>query len=131
MEGSNIKLQKWAIGICLVITSLKGVSSMKLHRDLKISQKSAWHMAHRIRMAWNGESASTSHGRRTSTVWRSFWAIMKRGYYGVNEFSGRHSDYCLDTMDQMIGVARGMVGQRLRYDLIKPNGRPSDRELAA
>lgn len=26
---------------------------MKLHRDLGITQKSAWHMAHRIREAWN------------------------------------------------------------------------------
>ena len=31
------------------MTNLKGVSSMKLHRDLGITQKSAWHMAHRIR----------------------------------------------------------------------------------
>ena len=33
-------------------TSLKGVSSMKLHRDLGISQPTAWHLAHRIRKAW-------------------------------------------------------------------------------
>ncbi len=31
------------------MTNLKGVSSMKLHRDLRISQKAAWHMTHRIR----------------------------------------------------------------------------------
>ena len=30
-------------------TSLKGVSSMKLHRDLGITQKSAWLMSHRLR----------------------------------------------------------------------------------
>ena len=29
---------------------------MKLHRDLGISQKSAWHLLHRIREAWNSES---------------------------------------------------------------------------
>ena len=34
-------------------TNLKGVSSMKLHRDLGITQKSAWYMAHRIREAWD------------------------------------------------------------------------------
>ena len=52
MEGSNINFRKWAIAIYLVTTNLKGVSSMKLHRDLKISQKSAWHMLHRIRKAY-------------------------------------------------------------------------------
>ena len=39
----------------MFMTNLKGVSSMKLHRDLGISQKSAWHMAHRIREALDTE----------------------------------------------------------------------------
>ena len=51
MQDSNLPLRKWAIAIYQFTTSLKGVSSMKLHRDLKITQKSAWHMAHRIREA--------------------------------------------------------------------------------
>jgi transposase-like protein len=41
MERSKITLCKWAIGIYLSTTSLKGVSSLKLHRDLSITQKSA------------------------------------------------------------------------------------------
>ena len=52
MEASNIPYRKWAIAFYLFATNLKGVSSMKLHRDLKITQKSAWFMAHRIREAW-------------------------------------------------------------------------------
>ena len=51
LERSKIPLRKWAIAIYLSATSLKGVSSMKLHRDLNITQKSAWFMAHRIREA--------------------------------------------------------------------------------
>ena len=53
MERTRIGYQKWAIGLFLYITNLKGVSSMKLHRDLKISQKSAWFMLHRFREAFN------------------------------------------------------------------------------
>ena len=52
MEASNIGYQKWAIAMYLSLTSLKSVSSMKLHRDLAITQKSAWHMAHRLRQAF-------------------------------------------------------------------------------
>lgn len=52
MEGSNIPYRKWAIAIYLVATNLKGVSGLKLHGDLKITQKSAWHMLHRIRKAY-------------------------------------------------------------------------------
>ena len=51
MECSRIPLRKWAIAVYLCATSLKGVSSMKLHRDLGITQKSAWFMAHRLREA--------------------------------------------------------------------------------
>ena len=49
LQSSNISLDKWAIAFYLYMTNLKGVSSMKLHRDLGITQKAAWHMAHRIR----------------------------------------------------------------------------------
>ena len=52
MEGSNLGCQTWAIAIYQLTTNLKGVSSMKLHRDLGITQKSAWHLAHRIRLAF-------------------------------------------------------------------------------
>ena len=52
MQRSKIPLRKWAIAIYLVLTSLKSVSSMKLHRELGISQVTAWFMLHRIREAW-------------------------------------------------------------------------------
>ena len=51
MEGSKLGFQTWMIATYLLTTSLKGVSSMKLHRDLKINQRSAWFLAHRLRLA--------------------------------------------------------------------------------
>lgn len=51
MEASNIGYQNWIIALFLVTTSLKGVSSMKLHHDLGIGQKAAWFLAMRIRDA--------------------------------------------------------------------------------
>ena len=238
MQSSKLGMHVWIIAIYLMSTSLKGSSSMKLHRDLSVTQKTAWHLAHRIRKSWGGdlarlfegpaevdeayfggkeankhESRKLNAGRGTvgkvavagvkdresnrisaavvdNTTKRelhrfvadrvelgadiytdelasyrglpnhaavkhgtgqyvsgqahvngmeSFWAMMKRGYYGtyhrmspkhldryVDEFSGRHNARCLDTLDQMALVARGRLGKRLRYrDLIRPNGRPS------
>ncbi len=52
MENSKLGYQQWLLALYLLTTSLKGVSSMKLHRDLGITQKSAWHLAHRLREAW-------------------------------------------------------------------------------
>ena len=45
-------LRQWVFAIYLEMTSLKGVSSMKLHRDIGVTQKTAWFMLHRIREAW-------------------------------------------------------------------------------
>lgn len=61
MQASNLGFQVWAIAIYLTLTSLKSVSSMKLHRDLNITQKSAWHLAHRLRKAY-AESGSMFSG---------------------------------------------------------------------
>lgn len=51
MECSKIGYQDWLLAMFLVMTNLKGVSSMKLHRDLEINQRSAWFLAHRLRLA--------------------------------------------------------------------------------
>ena len=41
-------------------TNLKDVSSMKLHRDLEVTQKTAWHLAHRIRETFKDEAVAFS-----------------------------------------------------------------------
>ena len=51
MEGSKLKFRVWAIGLYLYTTNIKGISSMRLHRELGIGQKAAWHLLHRIRKA--------------------------------------------------------------------------------
>ena len=52
MAGSQIPLNKWVHAIYLEVTSQRGVSSMQLHRDLGITQKSAWFLQGRIREAF-------------------------------------------------------------------------------
>ena len=52
MHKSPMPLRKWVFAVYLHLTSLKGISSMKLHRDIGTSQKSAWFMLQRIRKAW-------------------------------------------------------------------------------
>ena len=60
MEASNLGYQTWAIALYQVTTNLKGVSSMKLHRDLGITQRSAWFLAHRLREAWKDDGPQFS-----------------------------------------------------------------------
>lgn len=48
-DDTKMPLQKWFMGIYLVASHKKGISSHQLARDLDITQKSAWFMLHRIR----------------------------------------------------------------------------------
>lgn len=57
MQSSKLGYREWAIGIYLFNTNIKGTSSMKLHRDLGVSQKTAWHLAHRIRECYAARPA--------------------------------------------------------------------------
>ena len=52
MQSSKLGFQTWALATYILTTGIKGTSSMKLHRDLGITQKAAWHLAHRIRETW-------------------------------------------------------------------------------
>ena len=229
MQGSKLDLQVWAIAIYILTTGIKGTSSMKLHRDLKITQKTAWYLAHRIRETWDnkqpmqgsievdetfiGGKEANRHASKKSLGGRwlagkyavvgmksrdtkavtaqviapvssvtlqrfvtkytndgnkvysdqnpgylglrkhgytleqvnhsvkeyvngqahtngieSFWAGLKRGYYGtyhkmsgkqlqryVNEFAGRQTCRDLDTLAQMQMIVQGMTGKRLQY----------------
>lgn len=51
MEDSKIPLNKWLLAFALVNGSKKGISAHQLHRQLGITYKSAWFMAHRVREA--------------------------------------------------------------------------------
>ena len=60
MQSSKLGYQVWLIVSYLMTTGIKGTSSMKLHRDLGITQKTAWHLAHRIRDTWQGKQSQFS-----------------------------------------------------------------------
>ncbi len=62
LESSNLGFEKWVIAIYLLATGLKSVSSMKLSRDVKVTQRTAWFLAHRIRKSWCHEKPARFRG---------------------------------------------------------------------
>lgn len=50
-EESPIHLQKWLPALWMLISCKNGVSSYEIHRALGVSQKTAWFMLHRLRLA--------------------------------------------------------------------------------
>ena len=111
MESSKLGYQKWAIAIYLFTTNLKGVSSMKLHRDLQITQKSAWHLAHRLRAAL---------GSNTSTVKLAGPVEVDESYFGGIE-KNKHSS-------KKLNAGRGPVGKTA---VVGIKDRPTRRVVAS
>ena len=50
-EDTKLPLRKWYMAIWLITSHKKGIASTTLARDLKITQKSAWFVLHRLRYA--------------------------------------------------------------------------------
>ncbi len=55
-EDSPIKLDKWLVAIWMIANCKNGVSSYEVGRALGVTQKSAWFMLHRIRLAMQARS---------------------------------------------------------------------------
>ena len=51
LEDSPIALEKWMPVLWLVANCRNGISSWEIHRDLGVTQKTAWFMLHRVRLA--------------------------------------------------------------------------------
>ena len=98
MQRSKIPLRKWAIAIYLCLTSLKSVSSMKLQRDIGVSQPTAWFMLHRIRQAWAVDDDDQFDGP----------VEVDESYFG-----GRRENMSLAKRKELAedGAGRGAVGK--------------------
>jgi len=62
MEDSPIKLDKWLTAMWLIANAKNGISSYELARSIGVTQKSAWFMLHRIRLAMQGEDGGRLGG---------------------------------------------------------------------
>ena len=62
LQNSNLGAQVWVLATYILTTGIKGTASMKIHRDLNVTQKTAWHLAHRIRETWNHDTTEKFTG---------------------------------------------------------------------
>src|SRR3984893_16578841 len=61
-EDSAIGLDKWLTAMWMVASCKNGISSYEIHRGLGISQKTAWFMLQRIRLAMQDPNAAKLEG---------------------------------------------------------------------
>jgi len=62
MEDSPLGLDKWLPAMWLVASNRNGISSWELHRALGVTQKTAWFLLHRVRLAMQDDLAGGSLG---------------------------------------------------------------------
>lgn len=97
MEDSPIGIDKWLTAMWLIVNCKNGISSYEIHRDIGITQKSAWFLLHRIRKAMQTgtftklsgdvEIDETFIGGKARNMHKS--VIRKKGYRNT---SGNFSD---------------------------------------
>ena len=61
-EDSPLPLDKWLTALWLLVNCKNGISSYEAGRDLGITQKSAWFMLHRLRLALQSRNLSVKLG---------------------------------------------------------------------
>jgi transposase-like protein len=61
-EDSPLGLDKWLPAFWMIVNAKNGISSCELARAIGVTQKSAWHMLHRIRLAVQDDSVEKMSG---------------------------------------------------------------------
>lgn len=61
-EDCNLSLVKWFIAMYLISSHKKGISSCLLSRDIKVTQKTAWYVLHKVRALYKQDDSEALEG---------------------------------------------------------------------
>lgn len=109
-EDSPIPLDKWLAAIWMLANDKNGVSSYEVSRALGVTQKSAWFMLHRIRLAMQSESFDKMTGDPIEA--------------DETFIGGKLANMHKDKRDRIRGVARkaSIIGKTPVFGLLERNG---------
>ncbi|MDQ3750998.1 MAG: IS1595 family transposase [Acidobacteriota bacterium] len=106
-EDSPISLDKWLTAMWLICNAKNGISSYEIHRSIGVTQKTAWFMLHRIRLAMQngsfeklsgnveadetfiGGKAKNMHKAKREAIIQGRGSVGKTAVMGLLERKGR------------------------------------------
>ena len=114
-EESPLSLGTWMCGFWLIVNAKNGISSYEIHRALDVTQKTAWFMLHRIRLAMQNGSI-----------------IKMAGTVEADEcFVGPNADFMHKSVKKKKGIGRGFTAKTAVMGLLEHSKEKGKSRVAA
>jgi transposase-like protein len=125
-HDSPLGLDKWMVAMWMLANCRNGVSSCEVARTIGITQKSAWHMMHRIRKAMTDLSGGKLGGNAPVEIDETFVGGKVKNMHksrrvkGMNYSAGNGKTIVLGMLERGGKVRAGVIEDRKRANMQPP-----------
>jgi transposase-like protein len=122
-HDSPLGLDKWMVAMWMLANCRNGVSSCEISRTLGITQKSAWHMLHRIRKAMTDNTTTKIGGNGPVEIDETFVGGKVKNMHkskrvkGLNYSAGNGKAIVMGMLERGGKVRAGVIADRKKANM--------------